>query len=350
MGTAGGGINRFKEYRVTMHTMREGLPSDSVRSIQQDHSGDIWLGTTNGIARLRASGKVAVYGSRDELSRNLMWPVIRDRQNNLWAGSEEGVLRRFRGEPKGQAQRSWRFQGPIRLVFEQSNGTVWAASADSLIGLQGDSMAVFGKPQGLAAVPVTAMSEGVDGTVWVGTALGVQRLDHGQFGPVLARPGKLRQTVLSMHADGAGRLWALTSSGLNRIAGTHFTPYTLAQGMPELDLSWILEDDGGYFWMVGRDGMLRVSRADLDAVAEGHMCAVEPQRFGVADGMRGGSDLSLGSLAWKGRGNKLYFAAYGGMMEIDPARLAIKRRASARMPRWLPGKAVPAPPYSTAVS
>ncbi len=325
MGTAGGGINRFKEYRVTMRTTREGLPSDSVRSLQQDHSGDIWLGTTNGIARLRASGALVVYGSKDGPSRDLMWPVIRDRQNNVWAGSEEGVLRRFRGEPKGQPQRVWKFQPAIRLLFEQRDGTVWAASGDSLIGFQGDSMTVFGKGQGLAAAPVTAMAEGVDGAIWVGTAVGVQRLDHGRFGPLLAQPGP-GQNVLSMYADAAGHVWVLTRSGLTRIAGTHFTPFTRAQGMPESEMGWLMEDADGYFWIVSR-GMLRVSRADLDAVAEGRKRAVEPQRFGVGDGMRAGSEFSFGCspAAWKGRNNKLYFATYGGMMEIDLARLTGNR-------------------------
>ena len=326
MGTAGGGIDRFKEYRVTMHTMREGLPSDSVRSLQQDHSGDIWLGTANGIARLRPSGDLVVYGSKGGTSRDLMWPVIRDRYDNLWAGSEEGVLRKFLGEPKGQPQREWRFMRPIRLLFEQRDGTVWTGSGDSLIRFQGASMAVFGKGQGLASVPVTAMAEGLDGAVWVGTALGVQRFDGGQFGPVLARPGP-RQDVLSMQADEAGHVWALTRSGLNRIAGTQFTPFTQSEGVPEAGMGCILEDDEGYFWIVGR-GLLRVSRADLDAVAEGRKRAVESRMFGKGGGMRVGSEFAFGvtPAAWKGRGNKLYFATYGGMVEIDLARLRLNRR------------------------
>src|ERR1019366_403217 len=162
---------------------------------------------------------MVVYRQKDGLSRDLMFPVLRERQDRLWAGSEEGVLQRFRGEPKDRAQREWRFKPPIRMLFEQRDGRVWAGVGDSLIRFQGDSMAVFGKGQGLAAVPVTAMAEGVDGAVWVGTALGVQRLEDGQFGPVVAGPGG-RQTVVSMHADDAGHLWALTISGLNRIAGT----------------------------------------------------------------------------------------------------------------------------------
>jgi signal transduction histidine kinase/ligand-binding sensor domain-containing protein/CheY-like chemotaxis protein len=328
IGTAGGGINRFKEYRVTMRTMREGLPSDSVRSVQQDSAGDTWLGTTNGIARLRASGNVTVYDSKDGLARDLMFPAIRDRRNNLWVASEEGILQRFRGEPHGQPERQWRFTPPIRRLFEQRDGTVWVGSADSLIRIQGNSAAFFGKPQGLAAVPVTAIAEGLDGTLFVGTALGVQRLDRGQFGPVMARPGA-QQAVSCLHADAAGHMWAVTGSGLNRIDGTQFTPYTQAEGMPESDLTWMLEDDDGHFWFTYRNGLLRVSRADLDAVAEGRRRTVDPHLVGAADGMRGTSEFSLGSLpaAWKGQGGKLYFATYGGLLEIDPARLAADRRA-----------------------
>ena len=45
--------------------------------------------------------------------------------------------------------------------------------------------------------------------------------------------------------------------------------------------------------------------------------------------MRGISEFSLGiaPTAWKGRDNKLYFATYGGLLEIDPARLTVGRRA-----------------------
>jgi ligand-binding sensor domain-containing protein len=87
-----------------------------------------------------------------------------------------------------------------------------------------------------------------------------------------------------MHADGAGRVWVLTMAGLNRIDGTRFTAFTRAQGMPESEMGWLLEDDDGYFWIASR-GMLRVSKADLNAVAEGRKRAVEPQQFGAADGI-----------------------------------------------------------------
>ena len=328
MGTAGGGVNRFKEYRVTTRTMREGLPSDSVRSVQQDSTGDIWLGTTGGVARLRANGGIAVYDSKDGLARDLMFPVIRDRKNNLWAAGEDGVVQRFRGEPHGRAEHEWKFKPPVRLLFEQRDGTVWAGSGDSFIRFQGDSATAFGKAEGLASTQVTAMAEGADGAIWVGTAMGVQRLDGGKFGPLFARRTG-RQSVGSIHVDSAGRIWVMTNCGLNRIDGTRFMPYTAAQGMPETEMTSVLEDDEGYFWITYRDVLLRVARADLDAVAEGRKRTVEPRPIGAADGMRGSAEysFSMSPAEWKGRDNKLYYATYGGLLEIDPVRLAADRRA-----------------------
>ena len=326
MGTAGGGINRFKEYRVTMRTAREGLPSDSIRSVQQDSAGDVWLGTTNGIARLRASGELAAYKPSEGQSRSLMWPVIRDRVNNLWGGSEDGSLRRFRGEPKGKPDGEWKFPPPIRLLFEQRNGAVWAVAAETLIRIQGDSTKVFGKAEGLVPSAVEAMAEDAGGAIWVGMAPGVQRFDGQRFGPLLTLPGA-RPAVRSLWADKGGKVWVVTYSGLIRIDGTHITLFTPAQGIPESDVGQILEDDAGYFWITYTASILRVSRADLDAVAEGRRRTVTPERFGAADGLRGSTEYASGStpVAWKGRNNKLYFATYSGLLEIDPARLTVAR-------------------------
>jgi signal transduction histidine kinase/ligand-binding sensor domain-containing protein/DNA-binding response OmpR family regulator len=326
IGTAGGGINRFKEYRVIVRTMREGLPSDSVRSVQQDHNGDIWLGTTNGIARLRTSGNVEEYGAKDGLFSDLMFPVLRDRRGDLWVGSEDGVLQRFSGLPHGKPQHEWRFKPPIRTLFEQRDGTVWVGSGDSLIRFQGDSMAIFGKAQGLTAVPATAMAEGTDGAIWVGTTRGVQRLDGLQFGPLIAERGS--QTVASLHVDADGRVWVLTNSGLQRIDGARRKAFTLAEGMPETDMKSMLEDDTGYFWIAFRDRLMRVARSELDAVADGRRRTVPVQQIGGADGMRGSSEFGTGALAASnGRNHRLYFATYGGLLEIDPARLATRRSA-----------------------
>jgi signal transduction histidine kinase/CheY-like chemotaxis protein/ligand-binding sensor domain-containing protein len=324
LGTAGGGINRFKEYRVTMRTMREGLPSDSVRSVQQDRWGDLWLGTTAGVARLRPSGEISVYGVRDGLSTDMAWPVLRDRSGNVWAGCESGVLQQFRGEPKGHPRRSWKLHGPVALLFEQRDGTVWASSREELMRFQGDTVSVFGRAQGLASLPLNAMAEGSDGTLWMGHDQGIQQFLDGRFLPPLLRDPKARKhIVLSIHVDPQGYLWGATGDGLMRVAGGRVTPFRKNQGVPEGKIGQILEDDEGYLWFASGSGLLRVSRAELNAVADGRAPAVHAPEFGVADGIRGGGDFPFLSapLAWKIASGALCFATRGGVLEIDPRRL-----------------------------
>jgi signal transduction histidine kinase/CheY-like chemotaxis protein/ligand-binding sensor domain-containing protein len=323
LGTAGGGVNRFKEYRVTMRTMREGLPSDSVRSVQQDRWGDIWLGTTAGVARIRPSGQISVYGARDGLSTDLAWPVLHDGSNNLWAGSESGILQRFRGEPKGPAQRTWQLHGPIALLFQQRDGSVWASSREELMRFQGDTVSVWGAAQGVAKLPLNAMMEGPDGSLWVGNDEGVQQFRDGRFlPPVAGNPKAGKHIVLGLHVDSQGWLWGATDTGLMRIAGGRVTAFRKDQGVPEGKMGQILEDDQGYLWFASGSGLLRISRAGLNDVAEGRAPAVHPQVLGAADGLRGGGDFpSLSApTAWKTSSGALCFATRGGVLEIEPRR------------------------------
>ena len=329
LGTSGGGVNRFKEYRVTVMSMREGLPSDSIRSIQQDRWGDLWLGTTAGVTRLRASGQISVYGARDGLTSDLSWPVINDRSGNVWAGCETGVLQRFHGEPKGRPQRTWNLRGPIISLFEQRDGSIWAASRGELLRFQGDKVSVFGAAEGLATLPVYVMEEGPDGVLWSGTAGGIQQFRDGRFLPPLAGDAKPGGNPISdMHADSQGSLWAATGNGLVRIAGGRVTAFKKGQGLPEGPIIHVLEDDSGYLWLASVAGILRISRAELNAAAEGRVPAVHPRIFGIADGIRGGSDIILDASpsAWKTASGRLCFATRGGMLEIDPNRLQFNAR------------------------
>ncbi len=329
VGTAGGGINRFKQYRMTVLSMREGLPSNSIRSLHQDRWGDLWLGTSAGVARVRPSGQISVYGARDGLASDLSWPVLRDRSNNVWAGNENGVLQEFRGEPKGRPQRAWKLHGPVSLLFEQRDGSVWASSVQELLHFQGDTVSALGAAQGLARLPVWAMAEGPDGSLWVGSEAGVQQFRDGRFLPPLGMGGKSAyRTVSSIHVDSQGYLWAGTINGLMRVAGGRVTAFGNRQGVPEGLMHQILEDDQGYFWLSGLHGVLRLSRAELNAVAEGRAPAVHPLSFGVADGMRGTSDFGFGTApsAWKTSTGALLFATRGGVLEIDPRRLKYNSR------------------------
>ena len=164
VGTDGGGVNCFRKYRATLLSA-QGVPSDSVRTISQDRKGDVWLGTTGGIARIRASGGISVYGEAHGLQTEASWPVLRDRTDRLWVGSEAGIVLSFPKEPNGTPERRGKFNGPIRLFFERADGGVWCVTRDSLVQLSGGSLKSFGQAEGLAGSPIGAVAETPDGVL-----------------------------------------------------------------------------------------------------------------------------------------------------------------------------------------
>jgi len=84
----------------------------------------------------------------------------------------------------------------------------------------------------------------------------------------------------------------------------------------------ILDDRRGHLWISCNRGVYRVSRRELDAVAEGRQAAVLSVAYGEADGIRG-RECNGGSQpsGWRSRDGRLWFPTVRGLAVVDPARL-----------------------------
>ncbi len=74
VGTLDGGLCRFNPASddFTVFTRQQGLPGNSVYAIQEDHAGNLWLGTNNGLARFTPSQhKFTRYDVQDGLQGDL---------------------------------------------------------------------------------------------------------------------------------------------------------------------------------------------------------------------------------------------------------------------------------------
>jgi len=86
------------------YTVRDGLASDSVRSISEDRWGRIYLGTARGVDRLDPeTGRIRHFTTVDGLSNNEVESAFRDRHGALWFGTMNGVSR-FVPQLEGPAQ------------------------------------------------------------------------------------------------------------------------------------------------------------------------------------------------------------------------------------------------------
>ncbi|MFT7561384.1 MAG: two-component system sensor histidine kinase ChiS [Flavobacteriales bacterium] len=96
IGTDGSGVNLYQKEQDSFLTFdkKDGLPSSSVLSITEDKQGNMWFGTSNGLARYEhATGKIKSLHTSDGLAgdnhnRNA---ILVDSQGVLYVGSTEGL-------------------------------------------------------------------------------------------------------------------------------------------------------------------------------------------------------------------------------------------------------------------
>ena len=88
IGTAGGGLNRFDpaSETFTAYATGEGFPSNRILGILPDLAGNLWLSSSNGLARLDPhTGAVRVYEPQDGLQGSTF-------NRNAYAAGEGGAL------------------------------------------------------------------------------------------------------------------------------------------------------------------------------------------------------------------------------------------------------------------
>src|SRR6185312_4544022 len=131
-------LQRFEE--------RPGLGSDSVVALAQDHAGNIWAGTTNGVSMINpGTGKIRTFrevpGNRNSVAGRAVISLLVDSRDRLWIGSLSGIS---------------------RLERIDANGAVFHR---------------YGLDSGLPDTSVNCILEGVAGRIWFSTNLGLDLLD-----------------------------------------------------------------------------------------------------------------------------------------------------------------------------
>ena len=92
VGTWGGGLARFDGETFRNYTVRDGLASNHVFMLHEDHNKVLWIGTSNGMSRLR-DGKFSTMTVEDGLFSNAIFSMDTQKNNTLWVGSYGGVAR-----------------------------------------------------------------------------------------------------------------------------------------------------------------------------------------------------------------------------------------------------------------
>jgi ligand-binding sensor domain-containing protein len=149
VGTSGGGLNAVRRSgdgvsTVRPYSVRDGLLSDVILSLAAAPNGDLWVGTPDGLNRIRA-GSIESFTSGDGLPDDFIRSLLADADGSLWIGTRRGLAH--------WADRKGRPAGMHMDTYTQANGL-----GSDLVG---------------------AMARDSNGDLWVATFAGLSRLHAG---------------------------------------------------------------------------------------------------------------------------------------------------------------------------
>ncbi|GAB0112321.1 diguanylate cyclase domain-containing protein [Pseudoalteromonas distincta] len=114
------------DYVVKQWNIKDGLPSQSLKSVVQDQQGYMWLGTQFGLSRFDGA-TFTNYNTQNSpfLPSNGINKLLIDSNGLLWIGTKSGLVVI---NPTTFSAQEFNIKGPVRDILEDSKGSIWIAA------------------------------------------------------------------------------------------------------------------------------------------------------------------------------------------------------------------------------
>ena len=190
VGTEASGLQILRDSRFRTFSAHEGLSSDSVSTVVEDHAGRLWVGTTNSglnVVTLTGiqPGEPTFAPVHAALTSEVVLSLAAAPNGDLWVGTPDG-LNRIR---YGAVDTYTSFDGLpddfIRSLLVDTDGSIWIGTRHGLAhmtfppGLPA-RIDTYTQANGLGNDLVGAMTRDSDGDLWVATLAGLSRLRRRQ--------------------------------------------------------------------------------------------------------------------------------------------------------------------------
>ena len=302
LGTRGAGLYRLHEGRTV--AIGKGLPDEKVNCLLPD-GGALWAGTDTGMVRWDG-GQLTADGVPDSLKRLQILALLKDRDSNVWVGTDAGgLLRLNQGAAVSLDQGEGRAKQAVTALFEDREGNLWIGSDSGIERLRDSTFVTYSRTEGLPTdgdnplfvdednrvwfppvdgglwwvrdglhghVSVPGLGQDViysiagrKGELWLGRRRGGLTVLHSQGGSMAARTytranGLGGDTVYSLYLARDGTVWAgVLGTGVSALREGRFTTYTKSEGLASSTVVAMLETGDGTMWFATPRGLNALS-------------------------------------------------------------------------------------------
>jgi ligand-binding sensor domain-containing protein/nitrogen-specific signal transduction histidine kinase len=345
LGTGSHGLRRLKDGPFTPYGPSEGMGHETVSAVREARDGSLWFSTVGGGITRWKDGRMTTWTTREGLADNFVFGSAEGRDGSLWFVTAGGIVRFQNGAFSAPLE-----QEPFRrlamgyTLLEDERGTIWTGTRDGLARWDGKQLTLVLPEDKVLRGFIRVLEPRAAGGFWIGTEGGsLAGYSDGRLIPLSSGGWPIRGDVRALFEDGE-TLWVGTTEGLFRWKNGRVSHLTRAQGLFDDVVFELLPDGKGHVWMTCNKGIFRVSREELEAVADGQLARVTAHAYGREDGLRSQEFNSLGGPSGiRARDGRLWFPTIRGAVAYDPNH---QRASSATPPTlieevWVDGRLVP---------
>ena len=224
------------EYRAGSLQRLANLPP-LINAFLHDDLGELWIGTKRGLFLVPTPAskpiQIDAIGDRSVLS------ITRDREGNLWVGTEADGLHILRSQKVGQIAAL--NDHTLTALTQAGDGAVWIGTRDDGLRLARPTASVAGAAMqiarpalasALASQVILALAAGKQDDVWVGTLDGLAHITHNHVDQFSSADGLPDDVIRSLLVDDDRSLWIGTRRGLVHWGGTPGAPFERVGNLP----------------------------------------------------------------------------------------------------------------------
>lgn len=225
---------------LRIFTDQQGLPNNSVMTLDLDRQGYLWAGTQNGPAYYNGHNWTTIDLPNKHRS-NVVPDILPAADGSIWFATEGGGIHRWQDRrwTESQTTASGLPSDIVRALLEtfapDGQPILWVGTREGLARRMGGAWTVINSTNGLGNNRVRALAESVDqagvSSLWVATLGGISRLRDGvwtTYGVAQGLPDPNVFCLLVAPSGGGPTVWAGTKAGLARFTGQGWVTEELA--------------------------------------------------------------------------------------------------------------------------
>ncbi len=304
IGTFNAGLNRYDQTKnnftrfINDPRNQNSISHDNINAIIEDNSGNIWIGTDYGLNKLIIDSTGNKYSfkhffhipnKQNTLCGNIIFSIYQDKSGNIWIGTDNGLNKiagekinnpspEFIGFKHNSKDKQSLSNNNVRTILQDSYGHIWIGTDEGLNRLlTNDNSGKFrnykNDPNDFSTISnnqIYSLCEDNYGNLWIGTnggGLNIYDKSSDKFNRYLNDPLNSHSLsyneIRSLFKDNSGIMWIGTyGTGLNKVTrGTrqfyHYTQRPNDGNSLSHPIVWaIYKDSEGYLWIGTHGGGL----------------------------------------------------------------------------------------------